>query len=188
MKENINPENNAPHTDLNPYKLGFFILFVVFIFLLGAVTSWYFFAAGSKSGFLPDNAAVSPTPILQEMQRLQTLPSAVVTQNIVPEAEAEIPLQSDFDLIREAMAERHGKAVDEVILTVAKNTGVHASGGVKFEGEMGGGWFLAAKSNGSWVIAADGNGTIPCAAIEPYDFPIDMAPSCHDETGAIHDR
>jgi len=90
--------------------------------------------------------------------------------------------KSDEELIREAFAVKYNKNIEDVNLTISKKTATHAVGGVNFEGEMGGGWFLAAKTGGEWVIAADGNGTIPCGPVEQYNFPVDMAAECFDDT------
>jgi len=79
------------------------------------------------------------------------------------------------------MAAKHSKPVADVELTISKNTGTHATGGVTFAGEMGGGWWLAAKSGGNWVIVQDGNGTMDCAVIAPYNFPNTIVPECLDE-------
>lgn len=89
---------------------------------------------------------------------------------------------SDEEAITKAMATRHNRPVNEVDLTVNKNTGNHASGLVKFDGDISGGWWLAAKDNGEWVVVADGNGTVLCDDIDSYNFPTDMVPECWDET------
>jgi hypothetical protein len=90
--------------------------------------------------------------------------------------------QKDKEDITKALATKHGKSVDETIVTVSKNTGDHASGSIKFSGEEGGAaWFAAKDSNGNWVIVYDGQGVIPCDDIEPYNFPKDIIPECWDE-------
>lgn len=91
------------------------------------------------------------------------------------------PQANDAELIKQTMAEKYNKQLAEVDLTVQNNTGTYAKGGVKFSGEIGGGWWLAAKEEGGWIIAADGNGTVMCADIEPYNFPTSMVPECWDE-------
>ena len=52
---------------------------------------------------------------------------------------------------------------------------------MKFEGDIGGGMFYAAKVGGEWKIAWDGNGTVTCDDIEPYNFPVSMITECWDE-------
>jgi len=96
------------------------------------------------------------------------------------------PTKSDIEIFKELFANKYTKPTGDITLTVDENTGSHANGGVKFAGEIGGAWWLAAKSGGQWVIVADGNGTVPCSAIEPYSFPTSMVPECWDEgTGTL---
>jgi len=83
--------------------------------------------------------------------------------------------------IRAVMAGYRGKTTAETDISISQSTEEYAMGTVKFEGEMGGGWFLAALVDGEWVIVADGNGTVICQDIEGYDFPVDMVPDCWDE-------
>lgn len=89
--------------------------------------------------------------------------------------------KSDSELIKIAFAEKYGKPQNEVNITINKNTGSHASGSVKFAGEMGGGMWLAAKVNGKWVIVYDGHGVILCKVIKPYNFPKEIVSECYDE-------
>lgn len=89
--------------------------------------------------------------------------------------------KSDLEQIKEAFAKKYSKPIDEVNVTINKNTGTHTSGSVKFTGEMGGAMWLAYNDGTKWIIVFDGHGTIPCSAIEPYDFPTDMVPECWDE-------
>jgi len=90
--------------------------------------------------------------------------------------------QKDTEDIRALLAAKHSKSVIDTIVSVSKNTGTHAQGGIKFAGEeSGAGWFAAKDSNGQWVIVYDGQGVIPCDDIEPYSFPKDMIPECWDE-------
>lgn len=89
--------------------------------------------------------------------------------------------QSDLEQIKELFAQKYNKSLGEVMVVINKNTGIKASGSVKFVGEMGGAMWLAAQSEGVWVLVFDGQGTIPCQKIEPYNFPLDMVPECWDE-------
>lgn len=47
---------------------------------------------------------------------------------------------------------------------------------------MGGAMWLAYNNGEKWLIVFDGQGTIPCSAVDPYNFPSDMVPECWDET------
>lgn len=95
-------------------------------------------------------------------------------------------MESDLDLIKKAFAQKYDKPIADVEVTIGKKEEFpmkglnYASGSVKFAGEMGGGWWLAVQEGQIWKIVADGNGTVPCEAIEPYDFPKDMVPECYD--------
>ena len=80
------------------------------------------------------------------------------------------------------MATKHSKPVTDTQITINENTGTHASGLVKFAGEIAGGWFLAAKTTGDWQIVADGNGTVICADIDPFKFSTTMVPECWDDS------
>jgi len=69
----------------------------------------------------------------------------------------------------------------DVKLSVSQNTGTHASGGISFAGEMGGGMWLAHLDNGAWIVDYDGNGTIPCQNIEPFSYPTSILSECWNE-------
>lgn len=164
------------------YKVGFFALFSVFLVILGAIGSWYYFS--QKATSLPSEP--SPTTTMTETTLEAPSPTAIITQEekeVVIGLSPTVTEKSDIQEIKETMAKRHGKRAEETIINISKNTGTHATGGVKFEGEIGGGWFLAAKKDGKWVIVDDGNGTISCEIIEPWDFPSSIVPECVDELG-----
>lgn len=116
----------------------------------------------------------------QKVQVPEPAPASEITPTANPTPTT--ATKGDLELITEAMAARHSKSVSEVNLTMNQNTGTHAGGSVSFSGEMGGGWWFAAKTESGWVIAADGNGTVPCADIEPYNFPTLLIPECWNET------
>jgi len=46
---------------------------------------------------------------------------------------------------------------------------------------MGGAMWLAYNDGEKWLLIFDGQGAIPCEAIDPYNFPTDMAPECWNE-------
>jgi len=103
------------------------------------------------------------------------------TENEIETGGESVSEESDEEVFKRLMAERHSKPIGDVQLTIGTNTGSHANGGVKFAGEISGAWWLAAKSGGEWVIVDDGNGTVSCASIAPYNFPTSMVPECWDE-------
>lgn len=92
------------------------------------------------------------------------------------------PQVTNEQAITEAMAAKYSKTTSETDLSINMIDENHASGVVIFEGEVAGGWWLAAKQNGNWIIVADGNGTVMCSDIDAYNFPTDMVPECWDET------
>ena len=91
---------------------------------------------------------------------------------------AESQILKEFLSAELLTAQKYAKNISAVTISISKNTGTHAQGGVKFAGEMAGGWFLAYKDDSGWIIVADGNGTIPCLTVAPYNFPADMIPDC----------
>ena len=89
---------------------------------------------------------------------------------------------NDNDLIKQALVNKHGWKIDDILVTISKNDGKYASGGVREKSsEVGGGYFFAVKDNGTWKIVVDGNGTIDCVALIPYpDYPNTLIPECYD--------
>jgi len=72
------------------------------------------------------------------------------------------------------LADKYSKNPAEVKITITKNTGSYASGGVLFgQGGPGeGGIFLAMKTGNAWQIVYDGNGSIDCNKMrQEYKFP-----------------
>jgi len=94
------------------------------------------------------------------------------------------PTPDDLKLIEQAFVKKYNWNIDEMIITVSKNDGKYASGGVKDKNaEAGGGYFFAAKVGDHWEIVADGNGTIECSSLLPYpDFPNTLIPECYDSS------
>lgn len=150
----------------NGWKVGFFVLLTAILLILTAIGFYIFMQPKIQTLPTQPFASVRIIPSIQPIQSIQPSPQNSPT---------------DFDLLKQAMAKKHNKEVSEVNLTVSKNTGQHAQGGVTFTGEMGGGWFLAAKTTDGWVIVDDGNGTISCQVIASYNFPVSIVPECWDE-------
>jgi len=175
------------------YKIGFFILFGLFMCFLGGGITWYFLVVKAKPADHVDSSQITPPPTVTISQITNvpssTLPPSVPTEEpVVIPTNTVVPQKSDLEQIREAMAAKHNKPIGQTTVTISKNTGTYASGGVKFEGDVGGGWLLAAKSGGKWVIVDDGNGTIDCEVIAPYNFPSSIVPECVDKNGKLIKR
>ena len=147
---------------------------VLVVALIGAV-GWGMYWWGRASGRPADMPLTTPAPAVPEAVTSSVTPTPLTT---LPPS---VPTVSDEELIRQAIAAKHSKPVADTTVTVSKKTALYAQGGVRFAGEVAGGWFLAAKRGGSWTIAADGNGTVNCSDIAAYDFPTDMVPECWDE-------
>lgn len=157
-------------------KVSVIFLICLLLFFAGVVVSWFFKDKLEGKKEVSDSSAVQLAP--------EVSPSPVATESAEPSV-TPTEGKSDLELIREAFAEKYDHLVGDVEVNVSKMSLPYASGGVRFSGQIGGGWFLTYKGDDGWIIVADGNGTIPCEAIEPYDFPTDMAPECFTEDGTI---
>ena len=160
---------------------SFFQIFlaVAVVVLLMAAGAFFFWSYQQKVANTPRPTLLfTPAPTIT---KTDVSPIIIETTLAPTVAVSPTPQASDMDLLKSAMAAKHNKAVADVELTVSKNTGSHATGGVSFAGEVGGGWWLGAKTGGSWVIVQDGNGTMDCGVIAPYNFPNTIVPECWDE-------
>ncbi|MFZ2664094.1 MAG: hypothetical protein WAX66_01925 [Patescibacteria group bacterium] len=82
--------------------------------------------------------------------------------------------------LKKLFAVKYDKEIEDVNVTVSQRKGNYIVGGVKFAGEMAGGYLLGAKVNGEWKIIFDGNGTIPCSSVDEVSFPSDLVTECWD--------
>lgn len=156
-----------------------YMVFSLLVFISGAASFWFFQnkfikkEPEAKPSLLPEKTpapsaeAVSPSPSAEAPAAGSTAP---------------LPAKSNFQLIKEALASRHGKPLGETIVTVSKMSEPYAQGGIRFEGEIGGGMWLAFKQGDDWIIVYDGHGTISCGVVDPYGFPAEMVPECWDES------
>ncbi|OGG17429.1 hypothetical protein A3D78_06120 [Candidatus Gottesmanbacteria bacterium RIFCSPHIGHO2_02_FULL_39_14] len=154
---------NTQQTSGNFFRIGFFVLAGALLFIGGIFSTNVFKKAPP--------GLIQPSPTIVFEETYQPSPTKVVPTSIEVE-------QNDEAGIKQAFAQKYGKNTSEVIITISKNTGIHAQGSVKFAGEAGGGWFLAYQNNYDWFIVADGNGIIPCETVYSYNFPSDMIPDC----------
>jgi hypothetical protein len=145
---------------------------LVIVFSTGA----YLYGSGKLTSlFTPIS---TPAPFNQTETPLPTTSTSPDPASSVSPA----PQTSAVEEIRQAMATKHNKSVSDTDISINEITANHASGVVKFAGEIAGGWFLAAKTVGDWQIVADGNGTVSCADIDPFNFPTSMVPECWDDS------
>lgn len=82
--------------------------------------------------------------------------------------------------LKKLFAIKYDKEIEDVNVTISQRKGDYIVGGVKFAGEMAGGYLLGAKVNGEWKIIFDGNGTIPCSSVDEVNFPSDLVTECWD--------
>jgi hypothetical protein len=153
----------------NPWKVSFIVL-IFTLFLIGAGVSAYLLGKGTLS---LSKISPSPSPTAESGTAL-TSPT---------------PMVDETAAIKEAMYDFLGKDATEVEVIVTENRGMYATGGVKDIGyEVGGAYWIAAKSGGQWVGVYAGQAHPTCEQIDPYNFPIDMVPSCLNSLGEVIDR
>lgn len=76
-------------------------------------------------------------------------------------------------IIKQLLINKYGQTSNGLVITVSKEMGEYARGGVTEQG--GGGMWLAKKINGSWQLIFDGNGTPDCGQLKTtYLFPQEM--------------
>jgi len=148
--------------------LGYLFLGLV-LMAVGALGFWYY--QNNLAGQIFDQSVVEKV----EEEMITPGPS---TESTVSQITPTIEPKNDLELITQVLAAKYNKDPEEAEVSIEENTGVYANGGIRFQGEISGAWWLAYKEAGEWLIVADGNGTVPCEAIEPYNFPVDMVPEC----------
>lgn len=152
----------------NPWKTAF--LFMIFsFFLVGVGVAAYLLGKGALS---LQKTSPSPSPTAQ----FDSSPSPS-------------PILDETEMIQEAIYEFIGKDATEIEVIVDKNLGLHATGGVIDIGtEVGGAYWIAAKSGGEWVGVYAGQAHPTCEQIAPYNFPVSMVSACLDGLGQVVDR
>jgi hypothetical protein len=154
----------------NSWKTAFWILFT--IILISAVGAFAYFLG--KGNFNFSKLISSPSP--SHVSQLQPPPT-------------QAPIIDETEAIKEAIYEMVGSDASEVNVTISKNTGFHATGGVvDWSSEVGGGYWIAAKSGGEWTGVYGGQSHPTCNQIDPYNFPTDMVPECLDGLGKVITR
>lgn len=77
--------------------------------------------------------------------------------------------------IKQAILNKHGWNGDEVEITISKNDGTFARGGIKEKLAVSGGMFLAKKVNSQWEVVFEGNGAPDCSLLKnTYQFPAEF--------------
>lgn len=155
----------------NPWKAAFWVL--ITILLIGSVGVLAYFLGKGSFGLLN---VTSPSPSSSPTSQLQP-PSTLA------------PVVDETEAIKEAIYKLLGSDASVVNVTISKNTGTHATGGaVDWASEVGGGYWIAAKSAGEWVGVYSGQSQPTCIQIDPYNFPTSMVPECLDGLGKVITR
>jgi len=155
----------------NYWKIAFFTLLA--LILIGAnVFAWFFWGKN----------------LLVEKQD-QEAPNPEITVEITPTPTKKIisPAEEE-NLIKKTVYEKTGLAEEEASVTISKNTGEFATGGIKEYEAIGGAYWLAAKTDEGWVCVYDGQSQPECEQIDLYGFPKDMVPECMDKNGKVVKR
>ena len=154
----------------NIWKTAFLILFI--FVLLGAVGVFTYFLGAKKLSL--SGKAPTPTPTTTSLQPpLSPIPS---------------PIPNETDLIKAAIYALTGLDEIKAVVTISENIGVHAKGGIREYGAVGGAYWIAAKSDSEWVGVYAGQAHPTCNEIALYDFPTDMVPECLDANGNVVTR
>jgi hypothetical protein len=152
-------------------KKVWIILTVVFGIILLALIGYLIYKNKSLNDELNTK---TPTPTAT----ISTTKIATMTKT--PTATATVAAKTDEELIKEALATKLSSDAANLTVTISKKSAAAAFGTVSVNGEMGGGWFVAAKAGDEWKIIADGNGTIDCALMDQYDIPNTVVGECYD--------
>jgi inhibitor of cysteine peptidase len=89
---------------------------------------------------------------------------------------------SEEEAIKELFADKYAKEVEDINITITKETETHVRGMAEIEpgGAGNSGLFLAVKVDNQWELAFDGQGVISCEDMEGYGFPQDMLSDCQN--------
>ncbi|MDP2720487.1 MAG: hypothetical protein Q8O75_00905 [bacterium] len=120
-------------------------------------------------------------------QKTATSSEKVATASPKPDDQnSSAAVTDDSAAIKTALVEKTSIAESNLDFEISQNTGKHAKGMVKEkDSEVGGGYWLAAKTSGGWVIVYDGQAQPTCNQIASYSFPTDMVPECLDANGNL---
>lgn len=154
------------------------ILPLVLVFLLVAVL------AGGSYWYGKQSNLVKNEELIAEQEKLEESTSSKEEKK-VEEIKKEDTEEDIILYLKKLFAIKYNREVDDVNITISHRKGDYIVGGVKFAGEMAGGYLLGAKVDGEWTIVFDGNGTIPCSSVDEVDFPSDLATECWDTVNSV---
>jgi hypothetical protein len=163
------------------------------IFLIGGIFAVYRLKNPATPGdsMSPDSSRLSPTrvPITGSPTPTSVRPSVDVDEHgcltsdgyryCEPKNKCLLPWKESCyssveEEIRYILADKYDKPVDQVSVTIDRQSGDYVGGSVLFgEGGPGeGGMFLARKVDDVWEVVFDGNGNVDCAKMrDAYGFP-----------------
>jgi len=186
-------ENNEKNNSIFP-------LVVIFIVIIALIGGAYWFGKSSIMKNSPkeevsdvreatnseENAVEEQESGKEEivLEESGSAPEEGITEDVEEESN-----ESVIETLKLLFAQKYERKVEDVNVTISERKGDYLKGGVKFAGELAGGYVLAAKVNDAWKIVFDGNGSWSCSAVDIVDFPTDMVPECWDEdTSQMVDR
>lgn len=168
---------------------NFFILGLILAFVSGYFISRnYSFKVENKKTVVIPSQSISPKPKKEENKPLVgndkdkhgCIGSAGYTwceikQKCLKTWEEKCEEENDENDIKKTLLIKQGWNENKVDITVSKEDGTFAQGGIKEKAAAGGGMFLAKKIDDKWEIVFEGNGIPDCDLLKSTSsFPTDF--------------
>jgi len=169
------------------YKIAI-VIGIILVLILGAIVVYLVLANRALNNDLANKSVTVTATVTKSATKTATKTSTVTATETETQAETQFS-KNDEELIKKALAEKYGQAVENLTVTIDKTSQNAASGGVLISGEQGGGWFVTVREGAGWIIIADGNGAIECAIMDQYSVPNTVVAECTDfDTGEVKIR
>lgn len=120
-------------------------------------------------------------PVVEDNEGEESSSEESMDEEEMTEEESQETDEEVVEIFKQLFADKYNKTVEEVNFEISEREGDYLTGGVKFQGEISGGYVLGAKVNDEWKIVFDGNGNYTCDVVDVVDFPSSLAPECWDE-------
>jgi len=159
-----------------------FLILLIIVALLGLA---FFF--GLKFRNTTSSITPTPTPEITIEPTREITPETIPSPTSTPNEKITSPTEEE-NLLKEAIYKKTGLSEGEASVTISKNTGKFATGGIKEYEAVGGAYWLAVKTDEGWLGVYDGQSQPECEQINLYNFPKDMVPECLDENGEVIKR
>ena len=157
-------------------------LIIIFLVILALVGGAYWFGKNAITKEAPEEEMSSYREVEEKPTQIEETEEIVEEEVIVEEEEIEEESnESIIETLKLLFAQKYERRVEDITVEISQREGDYIVGGVKFAGEIAGGYVLAAKVNEAWKIIFDGNGNYTCTAVDIVDFPVTLAPECWDE-------